>query len=459
MNEAVFYYNGKAIKSIGLFGIGKSNLAVYRYLIGKYPDLSVTVRASAKSDIKDIRAKRIFFGEECFFDIREDILFLSPSARRDVPELIEASARGVILSSDTEFFFSLSDSDVYAVTGSDGKSTTTHLTSLLLSKDYGAVIPAANSGEPLTPHLDDIHTAFVAELSSFQLMYETPHSVRALITNISENHLNWHKSYREYILAKSNILPNARERVLNYDSEIIRGLFEDYEAFGVYSRAFSYEKLKVLRKAEIYLTLRDGCILLNGAPILNTSDIRLPGIHNVENFMAAIALSLGHFDDKLLSDVAKEFSGLEHRRELVISDGGVDYYNSSIDSSPKRCVNTLNTFSERVVLILGGRSKGLDFSELIPTAINKARKIILTGEASPEIERAFLENKDYENSGVKLFKFPDFYDAIDFAMKIAEPGECVLLSPAATSYDAFRNFEERGRAFKDYIKKRKNKGT
>jgi UDP-N-acetylmuramoylalanine--D-glutamate ligase len=175
--------------------------------------------------------------------------------------------------------------------------------------------------------------------------------------------------------------------------------------------------------------------------------------------MAAIALSFGHFDDKLLSDVAKEFSGLEHRRELVISDGGVDYYNSSIDSSPKRCVNTLNTFSERVVLILGGRSKGLDFSELVPTAINKARKIILTGEASPEIERAFLENKDYENSGVKLFKVPDFYDAIDFAMKIAEPGECVLLSPAATSYDAFRNFEERGRAFKDYIKKRKNKGT
>lgn len=460
MTESAFYYKGRIIKSIGLFGIGRSNLAVYRYLTGKYPNLSVTVRASFESDINGIKAKRIFFGEECFLDIREDILFLSPSARRDAPPLIEAEKRGVILSSDTEFFFSLSESDIFAVTGSDGKSTTTHLASLLLSDTYKSAIPSANSGEPMSPHLDDgNNTAFVAELSSFQLMYQLPPSKRALITNISENHLNWHKSFREYILAKSNILPNAGERILNYDCEISRELLESYTLFGVYSKSLPYKELKKQKKAEIYLTLESGKIQLNGNALLDISDIKLHGIHNVENYMAAIALCHGYFKMDSLYEIARSFGGLEHRREFVIAKNGVDYYNSSIDSSPKRCISTLNTFQKNVVLILGGRTKGLDFSELVPLAVRKSKKIILTGESIEEMENAFLKSAAYSNSEAKLFKVKDFYSAIDLSQTIAEPGDTVLLSPAATSYDAFRNFEERGRAFKDYIRKHKNKGT
>lgn len=459
MKDTFFNYKGKNIRSIGLFGIGKSNIAVYNYLRKKFPDLSVTVRSSNEADFSAIKATRAFFGEDCFFDIREDILFISPSARRDNEKLIDAERRGVILSSDTEFFFSLSKKDVYAITGSDGKSTTTYITSRLLSDSYDSVIPSANIGEPMTSHLDDAgNISFVAELSSFQLMYQKPKSKRCLITNITENHLNWHKSFDEYISAKSNILDNSKERILNYDSEISRTLLAGYDCFGVYSSKETEALLKSKVDAEIYLTLDNGYIILNGKRLLNTNYIKLKGSHNIKNFMAAIALSHGKAERDCIIETAQSFGGLEHRCEFVTSIDGVDYYDSSIDSSPQRCINTLNMMQKQVVLILGGRSKGLDFSILAKAISEKARCVIINGECAEEIEETLSKSEIFQHSSVKLIRATSFFEAIELAKCEAMPGDAVLLSPAATSYDSFKNFEERGCAFKEYVKKIKAKG-
>jgi len=448
----MFSYNGKIIEKIGFLGFGKSNLGVYEYLLKKIGSFDLTLRCNSVSDVPKITPNRVFCGKNMLSDINEDILFISPSARRDIKELTEAESRGVILSSDVEFFLSLSSADIYAITGSDGKSTTTYLTSRLLGEAYKEVVPCGNFGESLTPHLDDeAGTAYAAELSSFQLMYMKPHSERCVITNISENHLNWHSSFEEYINAKRNVLDNSKHRIINYDCEITRNIAKDYELFAVFSRKESEKVLKRRIKADIYVTESNGKIFVSGEQMLDTENILVGGNHNILNFMAAIALSYGKCKRDNIENLAKSFGGLPNRCELVATINGVKYYNSSIDSSPKRCAATLNMFSDRVILIIGGRSKGLDFSELLPTLRIKTKGIIITGECGKEIED-LLNNHDFFKTGIPFLRIDTFSEAVKYAVQTANGGDTVLLSPAATSFDCFKNFEERGNEFKKILK-------
>jgi len=244
---------------IGLVGIGKSSVGVYEYLKGRCPDVKVTLRSNEAAEIDGLVPERSFFGKNAYSNIDEDILFFSPSARRDVPQVIEAKKRGVILSSDAEMFFLLSKADVYAVTGSDGKSTTTYLCSKLLEDSYTSVIPAGNFGEPLSRHIEDAHgTAVVAELSSFQLNYMKPKSQRCVITNISKNHLNWHSSFGEYIEAKGNILDNACERVYNADCNISCEFMKTFPAFSIFSLTLDEKDIRKKYAAELYIYIKDG---------------------------------------------------------------------------------------------------------------------------------------------------------------------------------------------------------
>ncbi|MBO7303680.1 MAG: UDP-N-acetylmuramoyl-L-alanine--D-glutamate ligase [Clostridia bacterium] len=449
----MFKYGEKRIRKVGLLGLGKSNLGVYSYLSRHFPTLSFTVRADKLSDGVPEWAERLLIGDRAFSDIDEDILFLSPSVRRDCPVLTDAVAREVMLSSDAEFFFQHNESDVYAVTGSDGKSTTVYLTSRLLLGGYRSALPLGNFGEAMTPHLDDAPGyATVAELSSFQLNYLKPKSVRCAITNLTPNHLNWHKSFSEYAGAKANILPGAKETVLNYDCPESRKLFAKTRPYAVISRRLSLRALVREVSAEIYVYEREGRIYINGEPMLDTKKIRAFSDYNVSNFACAMALAYGKYDKELLYGIAEGFGGLPHRCELVGEKDGVRYYDSSIDSSPKRCAATLSRFSGNVILILGGRSKGLDFSELVPPLLRVARKIIITGECADEIEAALLRDTDFLRSGIKYLKIQDFFDAVGAATDSAVSGDAVLLSPAATSFDRFKSFEERGDAFKSFLK-------
>lgn len=447
----MFICNGKKITSVGFLGYGKSNKGIRDYLGRHFDGLRFVLRSdSPVSECGDF-FQSIHSGRSVYEKFDEDILFLSPSARRDKTELVFAENRGMILSSDAEFFLSNTQSDVFAVTGSDGKSTTAALTSMMIADSYSDAIPCGNIGEAMTPHLDDIgNPAYVAELSSFQLMYMKPKVRRALITNITKNHLNWHASFDEYISAKRNVFENARERIINFDCEISRSFAKDYPIFAVFSRRTEESELKRTIKSEIYVTEKDGFITVSGESVLALRDIRIVGEHNVLNFMAAIAMSYGLARKELILQTAKNFAGLRHRCELIRELRGVRYYDSSIDSSPKRTCATLHSFSEKVIVILGGRSKGLDFSELIPALKRKAKAIVLMGECAEEIAAELSRDSAFE-SDIPYVKKYGLRDAAEYAITIAACGDSVVLSPAATSYDEFKNFEERGDAFRKII--------
>lgn len=449
----MFKLYSKEIRSVGFLGLGKSNLGVLEYLSAHTSELSVTVRSNAPVEVGLYKPNRVLIGKDSLRSIDEDILFVSPSARRDIKELEKARERGVILSSDAELFFENTDSDVFAVTGSDGKSTTTYLASRLLTDSYKETVAFGNIGRAMSPYLDGADgAAYVAELSSFQLMYMKPKSERCIITNITKNHLNWHTSFEEYINAKRNVLENSKKRIISYDCEISRRIARDYSIFAAFSAKNDEKKLKKLINAELYVTLSDGAIRVSGEPVLWVRDVKARGYHNILNFMGAIATCYGLYKKETLTALAGEFGGLPHRCELVGTLRGVSYYDSSIDSSPKRCAATLGMLSGKVIVILGGRSKGLDFSELMPTLEKKAKLAIITGECQREIEDAAVAFRNATGLYIPYKLTDNFYDAVDYAVKTAEPGDKVVLSPAATSYDNFANFEERGDAFKLFLK-------
>ncbi len=444
-----FLYRGKEIKKAGFLGLGKSSLAVLKYLSEKYPKTEFTLRANTPTVPPHLGHCRTLIGSEALSDICEDVLFISPSARRDVSELDSAAERGVILSSDAELFFDFNTAPIFAVTGSDGKSTTTTLAAELLTSGNQKCTAIGNIGIPFSSVMDGSAASFAAELSSFQLMYMKPLSERCVITGISENHLNWHKSFEEYISAKFNIFENASERIINYDCEHSRRAAREYSVFAVFSAKHTEAELKRKIRAESYITLRDGFICSSDAALLNIKDIRLRGEYNILNYIAAISLTLGRCEKEHILSVAKSFTGLSHRCELVGEAVGVKYYDSSIDSSPARTAATLSAMREPVVLILGGHSKGLDFKPLAPALSGRVKRIVLTGECAEEIEAALLSCKDFN---IEYVTAKPFESAVLRAASLAEHGDAVLLSPAAASYDEFKSFEERGDTFKRIIK-------
>lgn len=446
-------YSQKRLIRIGLFGLGKSNLGVLDYLKKHYPRIEVTLRSEKRIENIPFSPSKIYFEADAAKEIDEDVLFLSPSVRRQRQEFSGALARGIIISSDAELFFARNKNDVYAVTGSDGKSTTTYLCSRLLGKEYTAAIPCGNYGEALSPHIDDEKgTAYVCELSSFQLMNLAPESERCLITNITPNHLNWHTSYEEYIGAKRRLLEKAKQRIINFDCDISRKFAEDYDIFAVYSTKSSEEYMRSKIRAKLYVSLSDGIITTEGESLLDTRKIRVAGEHNISNFMGAITLSYEKCKTDDISALAEEFCGLAHRCELVGEYSGIKFINSSIDSSPKRTVATLGMLKERVILILGGRSKGLDYGELLPALKKCAKAIVLTGENRDMLSELLKSDEDFEKNNIPIMLTKNLYEATLAAKKAAKCGDTVLLSPASVSYDEFTGFEERGNTFKKYVK-------
>lgn len=445
----MFLYKGRAIKSVGFIGFGKSNVDLYSYLKKSCVGVEYTVRSDVEPMPPAELPDRVLLGDAMLDDIREDVLFLSPSVRRDDPRLKEAMSRGTILSSDTELFLELTKGDIFAISGSDGKSTTAYLTSLMLANAYKGAIPCGNFGEPLSRHIDDGNGyAYALELSSFTLNYLAPRSKRAVITNVTENHLNWHSSFEEYISAKRNVFVNAESRIFCYDCPVSRRIAADFPIFGVFSALVSENELRKAVNAELYITLHNGKIIMNGEETVNTKTMRAVGNHNILNVMAALAMTDGIADRKYVQSIAESFRGLSHRCEEIGAFRGVRYYDSSIDTSPKRCAATLSSFGKRVIVILGGRSKGLDFSELIPALKAYAKHIVLTGECAREMFDLFAKDGGLDSLNIKYAIVDDFVEAVVYAATVAREGDSVLLSPAATSYDRFKNFEERGSFFR-----------
>lgn len=427
---------------VGFFGLGFSNSALLCCL--PLDNCSVTLRSDGVIDRESIpsriRIERIFEGTYACRDIDEDILIFSPSVRRDRVEFCEAKASGVIFTSDAELFFENNKTPIIVVTGSDGKSTTATLTHLLLTQaGYNAPL-IGNIGEPFMKYQGRKSDFYVCELSSFMLQYLTPKTMAACITNITPNHLDWHKSLEEYKKTKLSVRKKTDRLIISDD------LVDTQGAYGIISTEKSLNELKNIYKAHLYITICDGKILKNGKPLIEIANIPRSERHNLKNLMMAIALTDGLVSDKDIIDVAKDFQGLNHRCERVFCENGIEYIDSSIDSTPARTKETLKSLDRQVVIILGGRGKGLDYRELVPEIRKYVKKAITTGENSKEIYEAISDTVDCEI-------IEDFERAVIRGKSCAESVGTLLLSPASTSFDKFKNYAERGDRFKEILLK------
>lgn len=431
-------YRGRKIQSIGFVGFGRSNRAVYEYLSKKYPEIKFTVRSQGVAENLPTDC-RTFFGEDELSALTEDLIFLSPTVRRDRREIKECEDAGRI-TSDARFFYDNTSSVCYAVTGSDGKSTSSAITAELLRASGIEARAIGNIGEAMTPHLDFQKCRFVTELSSFQLMDLTPRARRAAILNITPNHLDWHTSFEEYKRAKENSILCADDTVLSLDSPELISVIEGKSCFALFSSRLSLKEM-LAYPAMVYYHLDAGFICRCGERILAISSLARQEEHFIKNFLAALSLSDGDADVGAIEDVARNFCGLSHRCELVYSGRGIEFYDSSIDSSPERTKTTLKSFLRNHVLILGGKSKGLDYGILKGALKEYTKAIVITGENRFEIAEAISD------TDIPIHIEEGFTEAVTLAARLGRSFGAVLLSPASTSFDRFRNFEERGWEF------------
>lgn len=399
-------------------------------------------------------------------EAKYDIIFKAPAIRPDLPQLAAAKENGALLTSEMELFFDLCPCKIYGVTGSDGKTTTTTLLWKLLSSHYAGsntkVWLGGNIGRPLVDLLPEIKQDDVAvvELSSFQLMTMRKSPDVSVITNISPNHLDIHKDYAEYIAAKKNICLHQKKdgvAVFNYRNEVTRSLADAFLSEGRRVRLFS----AYLHAKEDFDARAEGCGYRKENELVYFSSLynykldrdllRVPGIFNAENLLAAIAACAGVVTQRDIEKTVSDFTGVEHRLEFVRELHGVKYYNSAIDSSPNRTIQTLSVFAGNVVLLAGGKDKNIPYDAIGPAICGKVKVLILTGPTAPKIEAAVKAADGYDPQAIKIFHFKNYEDAVKCAYDNSSPGDAVLLSPASTSFDLFRNFEERGHVFKSLV--------
>lgn len=428
-------------RRISLFGYGKSNRAVHSFLKKRCPSASFSLRCDGTADLSADELSEfdaVYEGKQARCRIDEDIIFLSPTVRRDSQEIIAATQNGATLLSDIELFFALNDGDSLGITGSDGKSTTTRLTADILTSAGLAAAPLGNFGRsPLTILGSRVFP--VLELSSFQLMGIRPRLRRACITNITKNHLNWHKSFDEYIDAKLNIIRNTDEAVYDYDSEVLRTAASGIRAFAVCSSRLSHSELIKRCDTLHTLTLCGEEMLIDGERSISLAEARRKESYNFKNYMLSTAMTLGLANEAQQSDALIGFAGLAHRCELVDEIGGVRYYNSSIDTSQKRTLSTLDSLQGEITLILTGRPKDKDIGELASAIRKRGIRVIIFGECTEAYKDALAD--------ADVTPVCDMYSAVATGAHMTAIGGAVLLSPSATGYDLYKSFEERGEDF------------
>ena len=449
------YLAGLQGKQVTVIGIGVSNRPLLA-LLARAGALVTARDKKTEDQLGDIAPQlkewgvELVLGEQYMENIQGDVVFRTPGLRPDHPGLVAAAQKGACVTSEMEVFFDVCPCPVIAVTGSDGKTTTTSVIAEMLRAAGKTVWLGGNIGTPLLDQAENMQPDHVTvlELSSFQLMSMKKTPSVAVVTNLSPNHLDWHRDFAEYVEAKCNLFKNQGKEdvlVLNYDNLPSRQLAE--KAPGQV-RFFSRESLALPGG----VWLKNGELLDNGEPIMEVGDIRIPGMHNVENYMAACAALKGIVSHEVMRQVAREFNGVEHRLELTRELDGVKYYNDSIASSPSRTLAGLKCFpADKIILIAGGYDKHIPFDELgnaLPAGI---KTLLLCGATADKIEAAVKASPDYAEGKPAIARFDNLDDTVAYARKIAQPGDLVLLSPACASFDQFPNFAARGRYFKEIV--------
>lgn len=447
-------------KRVAVLGIGISNQPLIRYILNMGAKVTACDRKSRKEiggvcDEFESMGVKLRLGPNylCSLD-NYDVIFRSPSLRPDNPSLISAMEKGAYVTSEIEEFIKYCPGMVIGVTGSDGKTTTSTLIYNILCAQGYKVWLGGNIGTPLFDKLDDISDKdkVVLELSSFQLMdmHTSPHI--AVITNLSPNHLDIHKSMEEYVDSKKNIYryQNCGDLlILNHDNDITRGMECDSKAnTRFFSRINELPKGAYLKDDRL-MVVKDG----ESSEVCRMSEVKLPGLHNIENLLASFAAVSELCSVESMRKVAVSFTGVEHRIEFVREIHGIKFYNDSIASSPTRAAAGLNSFNQKVILIAGGYDKKIPFAELAETGVRKVKLLILIGATAAKIEKAFNVEMKKQLVSIPIVHASSLEDAVNMANKMGEDGDIVTLSPACASFDMFKNFEERGNEFKEIVNK------
>ena len=451
------YLDSLKDKSVAVIGIGVSNTPLLEMLLHEGIKVTACDKRSREelgenARIWEEKGCCLQLGPDYLKGLNQDVIFRTPGLRPDVAELVRAMKCGSQLTSEMEVFFQVCPCPIIAVTGSDGKTTTTTIIAELLKAAGHTVHVGGNIGNPLLCQAGDMKATDIAvlELSSFQLMTmkKSPHI--SVITNLAPNHLDMHKGMEEYVAAKENIFlhqGNGDVAIFNWDNEITREQGERACGKTLYfSRQTEVENGAFLRNGAIIIR-RDG----RERKLLNIDEIKIPGMHNVENYMAAIAAVDGLVPDEVVEKFAREFGGVEHRIELVRTYKDVRYYNDSIASSPSRCIAGLRSFSEKVILIAGGYDKHIPFDVLGPEVVQRVKLLILCGATAHQIRTAVENAPGYQPGKPEIIETAPFQKAVETARDRAQAGDVVTLSPACAAFDQFKNFMERGKTFKAIV--------
>ncbi|MBE6960331.1 MAG: UDP-N-acetylmuramoyl-L-alanine--D-glutamate ligase [Ruminococcaceae bacterium] len=436
-------------KKIAVLGLGVSNRPLVRLLLEFGCDVTGcdrTDREKLDEEVLELERQgcKLRLGEGYLDDLNADVVFRTPGMHPGNPALVALRDRGAEVTSEMEVFFAVCPCRILAVTGSDGKTTTTTLISEMLKAEGKTVWLGGNIGTPLLPLVRQMreNDFAVVELSSFQLMDMTRSPSVAVVTNLSPNHLDVHKDMDEYVDAKKNIFrfQNAEGKlILNADNALTAAMTGNGT-----TKFFS-------RQGSGDACVENGFICRGGQQVVNTDDIAIPGVHNIENYMAAILAVEGLVSDDTIRRVAETFGGVEHRIELVRVKDGVRFYNDSIASSPSRTIAGLHSFSEKVILIAGGYDKHIPFDVLGPEICKHVKKLYLNGATALQIRASVENTPDYRPGYPEIVDCGDFASAVHAAAAGATSGDVVLMSPACAAFDQFKNFMVRGNFYKKLV--------
>ena len=444
------YFHSLRDKKIAVLGLGVSNRPLVRLLLDfgcQVTGCDKTPREKLDGEVLELEKAgcTLHVGENYLDGVEADVVFRTPGMHPANPAIQALVNRGAQVTSEMEVFFEVCPCTILAVTGSDGKTTTTTLVSEMLKAEGKTVWLGGNIGMPLLPLVRQMQPSdfAVVELSSFQLMDMKRSPARAVITNLAPNHLDIHKDMAEYVQAKTNIFRYQDKNgilILNADNPITA-------AFRGNGKTLFFSRQK-----EADVCLVDGVICRHGEKVLKTSEILIPGVHNVENYMAAIAMVDGLVSDETIRQVARTFGGVEHRIELVRVKDGVRFYNDSIASSPSRTIAGLRSFPEKVILIAGGYDKHIPYDVLGPEICAHVKKLFLGGATGEKIRQAVISCPEYDPKALEITDCGSFEPAVRTAAAAAKPGDVVLMSPASAAFDQFKNFMVRGDFYKKLVK-------
>ena len=457
MNERLnSFYRELKDKKVSFIGLGRSHRELLGMFAAKGAQVSLRDKRTREqigeeADRLEAMGIRLLLGENYLEGLcSEDLLLRTPGMYYFHPALQQARQAGVAVTSEMELFFDLCPCKIYAVTGSGGQKTTTSVIAELLKKQGYRVFLGGNIGFPLLPRIEQIEPQdrAVVELSSFQLISMRRSPDVAVVTNVTPNHLDVHKDYQEYVDAKANIFTHQSPKdIAVFNADNADSVTQAAKAVGEvrwFSRRKRVDNGVFCENGVIY-EAADGRV----TPIMETKDILLPGVHNVENYMAAFAAVRGQVRYETMREIAKTFGGVEHRIELIRPRDGVRWYNDSIASSPSRTIAGLNSFPEKVILIAGGKDKGISYAPLGPVVNDRVKLLLLCGKTAGVIREAVEQAENYH--GLEILDVADYHEAVAIADARSQPGDVVILSPASTSFDRFANFMERGQVFKAIV--------